>query len=59
MYLGQVFLYDIIFAANQLARTMSKSSKTNMGAAKHLLRYLAGSVNFSIVYKPGGFKFAA
>ena len=27
-----------------------------MGAAEHVLRYLAGSVNFSITYKRGGFK---
>ena len=27
-----------------------------MGAAKHILRYLAGSVNFPITYKRGGFK---
>ena len=27
-----------------------------MGAAKHVLRYLAGSVNFPITYKRGGFK---
>ena len=30
-----------------------------MGAAKHLLRYLAGSVNFSIAYKREAFKRAA
>ena len=30
-----------------------------MGAAKHLLRYLAGTTNFTIVYKQGGFKLTA
>ena len=38
---------------------MSKPSKAHMGAAKHLLRYLAGSTDFSITYKQGGFKLAA
>ena len=35
---------------------MSKLSKAHMGAAKHVLRYLAGSVNFPTTYKRGGFK---
>ena len=30
-----------------------------MGAAKHLLRYLAGSTDFSITYKQGGFRLTA
>ena len=38
MYLAQVCRYDIIYTVNQLARAMSKPSKANMGAAKHLLR---------------------
>ena len=59
MYLGEVSCYDIIFAENQLARAMFNPSKTHMEATKHLLRYLVGSVNFSITYKRGEFKFAA
>ena len=51
MYLAQVCRYDILYTVNQLARAMSKPSKAHMGAAKHLLRYLAGSINFSITYK--------
>ena len=38
----QISRYDIVFAVNQLARAMLKPSKSHMGAAKHLLRYLAG-----------------
>ena len=38
---------------------MSRPSKAHTGAAKHLLRYLAGSTYFSITYKQGGFKLAA
>ena len=41
MYLAQVSRYDILYAVNQLARGMSKPSKAHMGAAKHLLCYLA------------------
>ena len=53
---AQVSRYDILYAVNQLAGAMSKPSKAHMGAAKHVLRYLAGSVNFPITYKRGGFK---
>ena len=38
---------------------MSKPSKAHMAAAKHLLRYLAGTVDFAITYKHGGFKLTA
>lgn len=33
---------------------MSKSSNAHMGAAKHVPRYLAGTINFDITYKRGG-----
>ena len=56
MYLAQVSRYNILYAVNQLARPISKSSKARMGAAKHVLRYLAGSMSFLIIYKRGGFK---
>ena len=56
MYLAQVSRYDILYAVNQLARAMSKPSKAHMRAAKHVPRYLAGSVNFPITYKRSGFK---
>ena len=55
MYLAQILQYDILYAVNQLARAMSKPSKAHMGAAKHELRYLVGSVNFPITCKRGGF----
>ena len=57
-YLAQVSRYDILYAVKQLAQGMSKLSKAHMGAAKHLLRYLAGSTDF-IIYKQEGFKLAA
>ena len=59
MYFAQITRYDVMYAVCQLARAMSKPSKAHMGAAKQLLRYLAGTTDFSIVYKRGGFKLSA
>ena len=41
VYLAQVSRCHILYAVNQLARGMSNPSTAHMGAAKHLLRYLA------------------
>ena len=51
--------YAILDAANQLARAMSKPSKTHMVPAKHRRHYLAGTVDFAVTYKQGGFKLTA
>ena len=51
IYLAQVTRYDSLFAVNQLAQAMTKPSKAHMAAAKHLLRYLAGTIDFCITYK--------
>ena len=51
MYLGQVSRYDILLTVNQLAMAISKPLQAYMEAAKHQLRYLIGSVNFSVTYK--------
>ena len=59
IYLAQVTRYDILFAVNQLARAMTKPSKAHMAAAKHLLRYLAGTIDFCITYKKDDFKLTA
>ena len=48
-----------MYSLGQLARAMPKPSKVHMGAGKHLLRYLAGTTNFTIVYNQGGFKLTA
>ena len=56
MYLAQVSRQNILYAVNQLAQGMLKSSKALMGAPTHLLRYLD---DFFIAYKQGGFKLAA
>ena len=56
MYLAQVCRYDILYSVNQLARAISKPSKANIGAAKHLLHYFTGSTESSIIYNQGGFK---
>ena len=46
MYLAQISRYDVMYSTCQLARAMSKPSKVHMGAAKRLLRYLAGTLDF-------------
>ena len=58
MYTSQVLRYDFMYAVGQLARPMAKPSKIHMVAAKHTLRYLAGTTDFSIAHKRGGFKLA-
>ena len=58
-YVAQILRYDIVYSSGQLARAMSRPAKVHMGAAKHLLRYLAGTTEFTIVYKKGGFKLTA
>ena len=59
MYIAQVLRYGITYATGQMARPMAKPSKVHMVAAKHTLRYRAGTTNFSITYKKGGFELAA
>ena len=59
MYVGQVSRNDTRFAVYKLTRATSNRSKAHMGAAIHVLRYLAGSINVSTINKQGGFKLAA
>ena len=56
MYIAQVLRYDIMYATGQLARPMAKPSKVHKVAAKHTLRYLAGTTNFSITPRKAGLK---
>ena len=58
MCVSKVLRYDIMYAVGQLARPMAKPSKIHMVAAKHTLRYLAGTTDLSITCKRGGFKLA-
>ena len=51
-------MYDIMYAASQMARPMAKPSKIHMVAAKHTLRNITGTSNFRFTYKRGGFKLA-
>ena len=56
MYLAQILRY-IMYSPGQLARAMSRpAKKVYMGAAKHLLRYPAGTTDFTVVYKKVCFK---
>ena len=56
MYLAQVFWYDVFCAVTQLARRITKPSKHHMRVAKHMLRYLGRSTDFSTTFQLGGFK---
>ena len=47
-----------MYAVGQPARPMAKPSEIHMVAAKHILRYLAETTDFSITYERGGFKLA-
>ena len=55
MYLGLAVRYDISYSVNQLTGVLPKSSKSHMAVTKHLLRYLAGTTDFTVSYKQGGF----
>ena len=56
MYLGQVNRYEILYHLNRLTRAMAQPSEAHMAAAKHLLRYRVGAVDFATTYQKGGFK---
>ena len=45
-----------MYSTCQLARAMSRLSKVHVGVARHLLRQLAGTNYFTLVYKKRGFK---
>lgn len=42
---------DIIYTVNLLSRFVNKPSRMHMGAVKHLLRYIAGTILFGVWYK--------
>ena len=44
----------IIFAASLLSRFMQEPSQVHFGAAKRVLRYLQGTMDYGIMYKFGG-----
>ena len=59
IYLAQVTAYGILYAVNNLRGLCPSPQKARTRAAKHLLRYLAGSTDiFIITYKQGGFRLA-
>ena len=59
LHFAQVNRYGILYVVNQLVRVMSKSAKPYREAVKHLLRYLAGFIYFSITSKEGDVWLAA
>ena len=44
---------DITYCVSNLSRFMDKPSSEHLGAAKRILRYLKGTVNFGVSYKKG------
>lgn len=54
LYLSNTVRPDIAFAANKLARYMEAHGDTHWAAAKHVLRYMNGTVDMGIVYSSGG-----
>ncbi|KAL2328979.1 hypothetical protein Fmac_022406 [Flemingia macrophylla] len=45
---------DMMFSVSLISRFMSQPTQMHMQAAKRVLRYLQGTVNFGILYKKGG-----
>lgn len=50
LYISNCTRPDITFAVNYLCRSMSNPTQSHLTAAKHILRYLKGSINFGIKY---------
>lgn len=48
--------YDIGCIVTLFARAMPKPARAQVAAAKHLLRYVAGTTDFSTIYNMGDFK---
>ncbi|XP_069145505.1 uncharacterized mitochondrial protein AtMg00810-like [Solanum lycopersicum] len=46
---------DIMFAASLLSRFMQEPSQVHFGAAKRVLRYFQGTMDYGITYKFGGY----
>ena len=56
----QAIVGSVIYLAQVTrSRAMTKPSKAHMAAAKHLLRYLAGTIDFCITYKKDDLKLTA
>ena len=45
---------DIAWITNKLCQFNSDPSELHMSAAKHLLRYIQGTIDLSITYSPSG-----
>jgi len=47
---------DLMFVISLISRYMEWPIKTHLQAAKRVLRYVKGTVNFGLFYKKGGTK---
>lgn len=45
---------DIVFSVSLISRHIAKPTELHLQAAKRILRYLKGTVNYGILYKKGG-----
>lgn len=45
---------DIMFVVSLICRYMEQPTKTHLHAAKKILRYLKGTVDYGVFYKTGG-----
>ena len=52
MYLALTTRPDIAYAAGVLARFNSNPGPAHWNAAKHVLRYLKGTIGYKLIYKP-------
>ena len=60
MHLAQVLRYSIMYVRYESTPScFLKTCEGTLVAARHLLRYLDGTTDFTIVYKKGDFKVIA
>ena len=45
---------DLMFVVSLISRYMKRPTETHLQAAKRVLRYVKGTVNFGLFYKKGG-----
>jgi hypothetical protein len=45
---------DIAYVVNVISRYMSEPQETHLNVAKHILRYIRGTLDYGILYRRGG-----
>lgn len=54
MFLVTATRPDIAFAVNQLSQYLAEPGQVHLGAAKHVLRYVKGTIDYGLVYGAKG-----